>query len=266
MLNELISNILTKICDEGDNKECDSEVDKILSSATELSKIPIKSGNSIVGLGFGQSSDKIYVQRLEDADQVEKVTNILKEKGFGKHLAHLPEVGQLVACKWSEDSEIYRAEIMEVLQGNKVKVHFIDYGNRETEGLENVAELPDEVKSIPILASMIILQGVASVKKEGNKDLCDMLQEVEGEFLDDILKVGLEKNGEYLLNLSDGKSFNELLKNKLEALSREVTTEKNVKTLQEKLEKEAKQREDEEKRKEIEDQMKKLQEMLASMS
>lgn len=264
--NDLLKKELEALSKETSSEENVKVLPEKLEKEAKLSQISVKTGTSIVALGFDQSSDKMYVQRLEDVDQLEKVSNILKDKGLSKHLSHLPDVGQLVACKWSEDGDIYRAEVKEVLEGKKIKVHFIDFGNTESENMENITELPNEVKSIPILASLITLEGVASITKEGNKVLCDILEEVEAKLLDGALEVTSEKDGEYLLSLSDGKSFNDVLKKELESLSREVTSEENVKMLQDKLEKEAKQREDEEKRKDIEDQIKKMQEMLASMS
>ena len=275
--------------------ECDVEVDKILSTnektksidcqnqtsqstskptvgnqdlvlAKNTARTSVKPGDSVVALGFADKSNEIYVQRLEDADKVEEVGNVLKSK-CAKSLGSVPKVGELVACKWSEDGEIYRAEVLEVLNEKKIKVHFVDYGNAEKEVMDNVMKLPVEVASLPFLASLLTLEGVTSYDKVGHPSLSDLLQEVEAGLLEDILEVASLANGKYVLKHENGKILNDTIAKELEKESKkEITSDENKIELAKKLEEEAcLQKVEEDKRKELENQIRKMQEMLAQM-
>lgn len=278
--------------------ECDAEVDKILSPiikndgrsnvtdsaekvcstpnnvnskivlAKSIPKVSVSPGNSIIALGFAEHSNKIYVQRLEDAERVEEIGDILKTKCTNKSLNNAPKVGELVACKWSDDNELYRAEVLDVLKENKIYVRFVDYGNAETEALDHVMELPQECASIPFLASLITLEGVPSFSKPGNPTLCDLLQEMEAQLLEDILEVVSINNDKYVLKHENGKSFNESISKELEKEGKkEITSDENKKELTEKLKIEAGlQKAEDDKRKELEEQIRKMQEMLSQMS
>jgi len=275
--------------------ECDVEVDKILSTnektesinyqnqtskstsrstdgnqdlvrVNNASRTSVKPGDSVVALGFADKSNEIYVQRLEDADKVEEVGNVLKSK-CAKSLGSVPRAGELVACKWSEDGEIYRAEVLEVLNENEIKVHFVDYGNAEKEVMNNVMKLPIEAASFPFLASLLTLEGVTSYDKVGNPSLSDLLQEVEGRLLEDILEVASLADGKYVLKHENGKILNDTIEKELKKESKkEITSDQNKVELAKKLEQEASlQKVEEDKRKELEDQIRKMQEMLAQM-
>ena len=251
ILSEMINKILNDISETGSTTECDKEVDKIISSATNsnttkektsesitakkeslgttvptiksMLKTTLESGDSVLGLGFAQFSNTIYVQRLDDAEKLEKLGNILNEC-VGKPLVHMPEIGQIVSCRWSEDQELYRAEILEKLDGNKVKVYFIDFGNTETEAVGNVMNLPFEASKIPVLASLVAMDGVVSLPKLGNEHLSNILKNVEAELLDDVLEVVSSKDIMYVLKQSDGKLFNETLQEKLHAINQSKET------------------------------------------
>lgn len=58
-----------------------------------------------------------------------------------------PEVGDLVACKFSKDKEWYRAEILEKDRDN-YKVLFVDYGNSEVTTISSMKSYPELFKHV----------------------------------------------------------------------------------------------------------------------
>ena len=261
-------NIITKGT-PGDLTE--SETPQKVACAKEIVTTKVECGNQVLALCLGETSDKIYVQRLDDAEMVEEIGVTLKSRCSKRETSFIPKVGQIVACKWSDDDELYRAEVLEVLE-DCVKVYFIDYGNQETEGMKNVMELPQELSMVPKLAVMLTLDNVKQVVNTADKFFSKTVQTVESQFLEDIFDVVLINDGRYVLQQSDGKLLNETISLSFLAAAdlntpKDVTSEENMTELKEKLTREAKQRkEDEDKMKDMEQQMKKMQEMLAKMS
>merc|ERR1712133_185111 len=103
--------------------------------------------------------------------------------------------------------------------------------------------------------------------KVGNPSLSDLLQEVEGRLLEDILEVASLANGKYVLKHENGKILNDTIEKELKKESiKEITSDQNKVELAKKPEQEASlQKVEEDKRKELEDQIRKMQEMLAQM-
>jgi staphylococcal nuclease domain-containing protein 1 len=75
---------------------------------------------------------KVYVQYTEQGSKVEQLQTELRDmfnqtKPVG---GHTPKKGELLAARFTADNEWYRARV-EKIEGNRVSVYFIDYGNRE---------------------------------------------------------------------------------------------------------------------------------------
>ena len=73
------------------------------------------------------------MQYSEQGPQVEKLQFDLHEifnqaKPVG---GHVPRKGELLAARFTEDNEWYRARVEKVEGNNRISVYFIDYGNRE---------------------------------------------------------------------------------------------------------------------------------------
>lgn len=62
----------------------------------------------------------------------------------------------LVAARYSKDSKWYRAKIVDYLEGRKVKVFFIDFGNEETLVCDNIKLLLQRFCNLPAQASIHI--------------------------------------------------------------------------------------------------------------
>ena len=86
-----------------------------------------------VVLTYVSSDLKIYVQFTEQGPKVEQLQNDLREifnqkKPVG---GHTPKKGELLAARFTQDNEWYRARVEKLEGNNRVSVYFIDYGNRE---------------------------------------------------------------------------------------------------------------------------------------
>ncbi|XP_044047697.1 tudor domain-containing protein 7A isoform X2 [Siniperca chuatsi] len=69
-------------------------------------------------------------------------------------------VGQLVAVRGEDEDELARAQVMEVMTPNKVKVYYVDYGfSVETSGT-NLLELHQDFLSLPFQATNVRLAGL----------------------------------------------------------------------------------------------------------
>ena len=128
---------------------------------SHMQQIDIDVGDDVIGLEFGSRDSTMIIQRILDAEKLENVGILLKK--CTKKISEEPKIGQMIACKWSEDDKIYRAEVISVF-GNKdetkVKVLFVDYGNEAIETLENILEFPTEASTIPILSSIVTLDNL----------------------------------------------------------------------------------------------------------
>ena len=68
---------------------------------------------------------------------------------IGKALKELPVVGQIIMSHYSLDDNYYRVIVTKV-EGKKVLVKYIDYGNEEVVTLDKLFELPDELKEVNV--------------------------------------------------------------------------------------------------------------------
>ncbi|XP_073336645.1 tudor domain-containing protein 7A [Pagrus major] len=76
------------------------------------------------------------------------------------HTLSNPVVGQLVAVRGEDGDELARAQVMEVMGGDKVKVYYLDHGfSVETSGT-NLLELHQDFLSLPFQATNVRLAGL----------------------------------------------------------------------------------------------------------
>jgi hypothetical protein len=62
-------------------------------------------------------------------------------------LDHLPAKNELVACKFVEDGNYYRAKVLDVSEDN-VKVVYVDYGNLDCATRDRLKPLSDSLKRV----------------------------------------------------------------------------------------------------------------------
>lgn len=87
---------------------------------------------------------KFYAQNVDNGPRLEKLMEELRhEMETNPPLtgSYTPKKGDLCAAKYSEDQQWYRARV-ERIEGPKITVQFIDYGNREVTSVTSLAQLP----------------------------------------------------------------------------------------------------------------------------
>ena len=138
--------------------------------------IPLKKGDEIIFENMGISSNYWIVSNPKEVKMYEEELTKLMEKidTFAKPVVGSALVkGQIVAARWSEDEKMYRALITEIDTNlGKVKVRFVDYGNHGIVSFAHIFELPKFFASrIPILAKIIDLEGVPTLKKDHQMEI-----------------------------------------------------------------------------------------------
>ncbi len=141
----------------------------ISSKLPKISDIPqctLPSGVFKVAVSNVDSPGEIYVQLAtpENAELLEKLSAELNDRFSGSPPTPLiapPTKGCLCAAKWYQDGAWYRAEVLTASPTN-CKVKFIDYGNKDTIEINDLAVCPDEFLTAPCFAVECGLAGVES--------------------------------------------------------------------------------------------------------
>ena len=121
-----------------------------------------------------------------------------------KPLPSPPEVGSLCCAKFSVDQQWYRVEVLQV-DGCTVKSFFVDFGNKETVTLSNMAACPCHLSSFPLVAVKCSFNDVSS--SPSTKKVTQMTQFLQEHTANKILsaKVIGEINGAPQLELINGE-------------------------------------------------------------
>ncbi|ELU14575.1 hypothetical protein CAPTEDRAFT_226977 [Capitella teleta] len=118
-----------------------------------------------VDVGIAHSVDpcRFWVQLSEQTSRLQHLMNRLESvyTALGPSDMTLPEVDvHLVVCaKFSEDENWYRAQVLAV-QGNKVHLQYVDYGNDEWLTLDQIKQLKRAFLELPAQAVLCRLHGV----------------------------------------------------------------------------------------------------------
>lgn len=122
---------------------------------------PLVSGQEVIITDF-TNQNLIYV-KSQEKEELERV-HLLEQK-IAKYalncnpLNEPPVVGQMVLSQFSLDGNFYRA-IVNKIEGNKVMIVYIDYGNEEPTTLDKLFELPEELKVATSGVSKVMLKDV----------------------------------------------------------------------------------------------------------
>ena len=103
-----------------------------------------------VVLSHIESIDEIYLQQPEQIDSLEtQVTSLNEFYSSGKQETIDIRVDQICCARYSIDESWYRAKVISAHGGN-VKVHFVDFGNYETNRAEHIRTLDNQfLNSVP---------------------------------------------------------------------------------------------------------------------
>ncbi|KAH8254756.1 hypothetical protein KR032_012016 [Drosophila birchii] len=137
---------------------------------------------------------EIIIEKLNDGTLQPK-----KEKG---------QLDELLVAQFDEDMEFYRVRIVELLDHDKYRIIFIDYGN--TSVVSKLYDMPEEFKTIPAIAETCRIESCADFEKNKNLTLVNIQAlldccngDVAVEFLDKSASPPLVR-----LTTNDKKSLN----------------------------------------------------------
>ena len=99
------------------------------------------------------SIDRFFVQRYEDLDRLSDLALAIG-RAQKRRLVSVPSAGTVVLANFqSGDGLWYRAEVVSSDdKKGKVKVRFVDYGNKDTVDVSYVAEMPGDLLECPQMA------------------------------------------------------------------------------------------------------------------
>jgi len=126
-----------------------------------------------------------YAQIVENGPKLEKLTNELRAELEARPPvagAYTPKVGDSCVAKFSADNEWYRAKVTKV-EGAKVHVLYIDYGNAETTVPTKLAQLPAGFSALPAQAHEYALALVQLPKDEDYAEAA--VDQLKSEILND---------------------------------------------------------------------------------
>ena len=154
-----------------------------LPMTSDLKKVDLPTGVFQLMVSEAVSPAEMYIQlgTQEMAGMLDKLSTDLQGK-LGSPLASSPKVGSLCCAQFSADQCWYRAEVLSSM-GTKCEVRFIDYGNKDTVDLKNMTSCPEELLSVPCLATRCGLDGVQSPSPTWSEASITFFKEVVGENL-----------------------------------------------------------------------------------
>lgn len=138
----------------------------------------ITSGNELYLVSF-RSHALICARSLvpKDMELFNKVTqDVARWSAQTKPMTQLPVEGEMVIAKYVEDGNFYRA-IVRKINGTKITVSYVDWGNIETTTLENILPVSPKLKEYPSCVAKIILKDVPKdvpMNKEVSQYLADL--------------------------------------------------------------------------------------------
>ncbi|CAH1405968.1 unnamed protein product [Nezara viridula] len=115
-------------------------------------------------VSYVDSPHTFYVQDLTNGKKLTQLAEDLQRaygiKNSQKNAIYDPKKGMLVAACYSKDSNWYRGKILDYLEGRKVKIFFIDFGNVETLVCDNIKLLLQRFCYLPAQALKCTLSDV----------------------------------------------------------------------------------------------------------
>lgn len=116
-----------------------------------------------------ESPVRFWAQAVEaeTAHVIEKMTSDLQIYCRNKPLLQsTPHIGKIYGGVYLEDQQWYRCRVKELIEDDKVKVHFVDFGNTEVISLRSIVFLSHDFLSPAPFAQLYCLYGVAVTSEE----------------------------------------------------------------------------------------------------
>lgn len=124
-------------------------------------KLPTKSDQLMVTTSSGPADITVQFIEPDLVVMVQSLTEALAKANANYRGTYTPVNGELICAKFSEDNTWYRAEVIQVKgHGEGAHVRFIDYGNVDDVGAENMSALPEALLAYPVMGVKCLLEGV----------------------------------------------------------------------------------------------------------
>ncbi|XP_061180909.1 uncharacterized protein LOC133189557 [Saccostrea echinata] len=152
---------------------------------------------------YVKSPTEFWSQMVSKSEELEEMMEKMNEEYNGlfpkERCVHEYEVGKPCVAKFSEDNRWYRGEISEV-EDDRVKVHFVDYGNTETVNKAEVKAANANYMSLEIQGVKCSLSGV--LQEDWSTEAIEKFEEL---VMDKELQANVVNfsGGLYLLKLSE---------------------------------------------------------------
>mmetsp|Transcript_10807 Transcript_10807/g.26760 ORF Transcript_10807/g.26760 Transcript_10807/m.26760 type:complete len:884 (-) Transcript_10807:255-2906(-) len=163
----------------------DAELDA-MRAAEAVADIEIAAASSEEEVTVVEMVDPItfYVQAASAPKQLEYIGGRLAEMSKAPQDSFRPKVGDIVAAKFSQDGDWYRARV-EDRKGDQYKVLFVDYGNSDSCTSGDILPLGNSVPSLVSCPAQATEYKLAHIKLPKDEDMvyeaAGMIQDVLGE-------------------------------------------------------------------------------------
>nr|XP_042899962.1 tudor domain-containing protein 1 isoform X1 [Parasteatoda tepidariorum] len=163
---------------------------KFVPTKASLSQQKLPEGKKCEVMVFHTEKNVVYVQQIEDAQQIRDLDN-----NMNSAVAAMPPAKEIlinnVYCALFTDGLWYRASIDKDLQNNQYLATFIDFGNQEIVDVQNLKDLSEEFFKFPIFGISVIPQNVSVSQMQAQvKYQVEVIEESPGAQLVKILNVG----------------------------------------------------------------------------
>ncbi|XP_063290250.1 tudor domain-containing protein 1 [Pelobates fuscus] len=125
------------------------------------------------------SPGEFYCQLCSEKDlsSLREVNRLLSQYCL-KHKSkdYNPKQGELCCSFFSGDKNWYRAQVIKLIETEKAKVNFLDYGNVEEVAVDKLCKMPSQFLELPFQAVKCSLAGVKPIGKNWRRESCEKFQ------------------------------------------------------------------------------------------
>ncbi|CAH2323151.1 tudor domain-containing 1 isoform X1 [Pelobates cultripes] len=125
------------------------------------------------------SPGEFYCQLCSDKDlsSLREVNRLLSQYCL-KHQSkdYNPKHGELCCSFFSGDKNWYRAQVIKLIETEKAKVNFLDYGNVEEVAVDKLCKMPSQFLELPFQAVKCSLAGVKPIGNKWRRESCEKFQ------------------------------------------------------------------------------------------
>ncbi|XP_065370364.1 maternal protein tudor isoform X2 [Calliphora vicina] len=167
-------------------------------------------------ISHANSPCDFYIQFTKDSIRLEDMTQSLNSLAMGK--LENPSKLQLCAALYPEDSKLYRAKILEILDNNEYRVLFVDYGNEAV--TRELKTLPHDLVELKEFSKKCQLENAIKFSQFGSiatESFNNLIDQCEGLVKIDIIEEGTSQQPAivkaFAMNSEDNlcESLNKLL-------------------------------------------------------